>query len=192
MRNPALTCLVLLLACRDRAVVTGAADRADAERATLSAGPPFPARVNLARWVRGGPGDLGCWMERNLSYHDPRWNCSTAPATPAGDSCEEGWRAGPQVPDPVARRMHPLLRRVALSWERGALQALTFTFDPDVPPGTMARILGIGPALTGAVARQGPGQCDSPCYEVVVFAPAAPDCSEDEDEEDGEEGGADE
>jgi hypothetical protein len=91
------------------------------------------------------------------------------------------------VPDTVARRVHPLLRRITLVWERGALQAATFAFDPDVPPGAMPRILRLADAA-GALAWHGPGRCDTPCYEVVVFAPGEADC-EDEDGAPDEDGG---
>lgn len=197
--------LAFTLACRDRgaghaAEVTNGSS-ASAQRgaghggggaegatdASAAAAVLVPARLDLGAWLRWGPSDLGCWMERALAHREPRWSCTAPAVPPPDDPCDEAWRAGPEVPDEVARRIHPLLRRVALAWEHGALQGATFQFDPDVPKAAMPRILGIAPGTLDAAAGHGPGRCDTPCYEVVVFAPAQPECEADDEDEGGDE-----
>lgn len=175
--------VVLLLACRDRGAPAGARPAEVRQPAAAAAIPAFEGRIDLARWIRGGSAEVGCWLERHLAHRDPRWNCAGAPAA-ARDPCDGAWRAGPQVPDAVARRVHPLLRHVTLAWEHGALQSATFAFDPDVPPAAMPTILGLGPGTADAVAWHGAGRCDTPCYEVLVFAPGEPDCDDGDDDED--------
>lgn len=189
--------LALCLACRDRGAghdLTAASNaspesgaghgRGGGAEGSVGTGAVVRARLDLGAWTRWGPSDLGCWMERALAYRDPRWSCSTPASPTVDDPCDERWRAGPEVPDEVARRMHPRLRRVALAWERGALQGAAFQFDPDVPPPAMPLILGLGPGALDGAAWHGAGRCDTPCYEVVVFAPAQADCGADDDEDD--------
>jgi hypothetical protein len=170
---------VTLVACRDptkprNAVTAGAS-------ATASA-----PRFDLAAWTRMSPAAFGCWMERTLGHRDDRFNCATRREVADGDACSDpdAYYDGPEFPAALAPRLDPLLRRVELSWEHGALQAATFTFTPEVRDADMARLLGLDRAGIADAASAGPGQCEAPCYELEVFEAADDDCEGEDDEAD--------
>lgn len=174
-------CVALCAGCRDRSAPSPGPAQPQAARA---AAPAPAAKLDVAAWVRMRPSEFGCWMERSFGYRDPDYGCA-APARPAvSDPCQDGFDDGPSVPAEVARRIHPLLREVDLAWERGALQSARFLFDPGVADGELARILGVRRATLETAASAGPGTCETPCYDLVVFAPSEVDC--DGDDEDGD------
>jgi hypothetical protein len=133
------------------------------------------------------PAAFGCWMERALGHRDERWNCASRLDTVDADACRDPdtYFDGPELPPALAPRLHPLLRRVELAWEHGALQGATFVFAPDVHPADMARVLGADGHRLADAASAAPGTCDAPCYEVVVFEAADDDCDADEEDVDG-------
>jgi len=172
--------LALLAGCRDRQPPRPPPAQAISGRG-MAAMPA--ARLDLASWLRMRPSDFGCWMERSFSYRDPVWNCSAPERPVISDPCQEGFNAGPAVPPQVARSLHPLLRGVDLAWEHGALRRARFRFDPGVADADLPRMLGIGPRTLESAASSGPGACETPCYEVVVFAASEEQCEDDEDED---------
>jgi hypothetical protein len=170
--------LATLPGCRDATLPRAPADAAAAVT---------PARLDLAAWTRMDPASFGCWMQRSLGRRDPLWSCASRRAAATDtDPCSDpaAFYAGPELPDDLAPRLHPLLRSVDLTWEGGALQRATFVFAPGVAPAEMARILRADGRL-GDVASAGPGECDGPCYDVEVFEAADDACDGEGDEGDG-------
>ncbi len=173
----------LALACRD-----GAAARPPASDAGREVAPA----LDVSSWLRLGPGELGCVLERRLGRADPSFGCGRRlPALPE-DPCEDerAWRSGPLVPDAPASKLHPALRHVELAWEGGELQRATFTFAPGTSPAAMAAAVGDRGGALDEAARHGPGTCELPCYEVLVFQPTFFECVEEDEEEGGERPGA--
>jgi hypothetical protein len=132
------------------------------------------------------PSEFGCWMERSFGRRDATWNCSTPARAAVSDPCQEGFDDGPEVPADVARRIHPLLREIEVAWEGGALQSALFHFDPEVSEAQMAGLLGVDERTLDSAASAGPGSCDTPCYELVVFAPSGVDCDDEDADDEGE------
>ena len=165
-------------ACRDRTRPR----EPGAAAATAAAPAPRSAPLDLRLWTRMDPAAFGCWMEKALGYVDARWSCSRShevEADPCGDPAR--FHEGPSLPPALAPRLHPLLARVDLAWEGGALQAATFVFArDDMPAADMARILGADAQGAPDVASAAPGDCGRPCFVVTVFEPADPDCEEGE------------
>jgi hypothetical protein len=163
----------------------GCRDRAAAPPRPADAGAALePARVDVGAWLALDPYGLGCALERQLGQREPRFGCA-APREPApADPCDEAWRDGPQLGPRSAARVHPLLRRVELSWEGGAVQRALFAFDPAAAGADVPRLLRIGPPLLAAAASHGPAACeDGPCWELVQFEAAEEDCEEAEEDE---------
>lgn len=123
--------------------LTGCKSPSPAPAATPDAGPPAApkpkpepdaGRKPLAaalEWPRMRADRFGCFLERELGVRDKRFNCSTKGYENKGDPCKEteAYYEGPAVPDSVLDRLDPGLTTVELSWEHGALQAATLTFD---------------------------------------------------------------
>lgn len=174
-------CVALCAGCRDRSAPIPGPAQPLAAGATA---PAQPAKLDVAAWVRMRPSELGCWMERSFGYRDPDFGCAATPRPAVSDPCQDGFEDGPSVPAEVARRIHPLLRGVDLAWEHGALQSARFLFDPGVAEAELARILGVGRATLDTAASAGPGTCETPCYDLVVFAPSEVGC--DREDEDGD------
>ncbi|MFL5262259.1 MAG: hypothetical protein ACJ79L_07635 [Anaeromyxobacteraceae bacterium] len=174
----AATLAVALVACRDPTKPRTPAT-ADASASAAASAP----RLDVAAWTRMSPAAFGCWMERMLGHRDDRFNCATRREVAEGDPCidPDTYHDGPEFPPAGAPRLHPLLRRVDLSWEHGALQAATFTFAPEVRDADMARLLGLDRGGVADAASAGPGVCDAPCYELEVFEAADDDCEGDDD-----------
>ncbi|MFL5270712.1 MAG: hypothetical protein ACJ79E_01405 [Anaeromyxobacteraceae bacterium] len=174
----AATLAVALVACRDPTKPRTPAT-ADASASAAASAP----RLDVAAWTRMSPAAFGCWMERTLGHRDDRFNCATRREVAEGDPCidPDTYHDGPEFPPAGAPRLHPLLRRVDLSWEHGALQAATFTFAPEVRDADMARLLGLDRGGVADAASAGPGVCDAPCYELEVFEAADDDCEGDDD-----------
>lgn len=172
-----LVCLAALAACRDRQPRAAPASGGGASAVAA-------AKLDLAAWLRMRPSEFGCWMERSFGHRDAAWNCTAPERPPVNDPCDDGFEDGPAVPPEVARRIHPLLRQVEVAWEHGSLQSARFHFDPGLSKADEERVLGVTRAVDSAAAA-GPGTCDTPCYELVVFEPAEADCDDDA-EEDGE------
>ena len=170
-----LVCLAALAACRDREVPPAQPPSSAGGSALVR------AKLDLAAWLRMRPSEFGCWMERSFGHRDAAWNCSTPERPIASDPCREGFDDGPAVPPEVARAIHPLLREVEVAWEGGALQSARFHFDPGISEADQARVLGVGAGTLDSAAAAGPGTCDTPCYEVVVFEASDADCDEDDE-----------
>jgi len=165
----------LFMACRGRP--SGAPPRADAGTAVSSA-----ATIDVAAWLGMDPYQLGCSLERALGRIDAPFGCGAPRRPPPSDPCDPAWSDGPEIPPDLARRIHPLLRAVELDWEHGALQRILFGFDPGVADSDLPRLLGLRAGALEAAAGYGPGTCETPCYEVVVFEEGEDECGEEEDE----------
>ncbi|HEX9290112.1 MAG TPA: hypothetical protein VF904_11335 [Anaeromyxobacteraceae bacterium] len=170
-----LASAALVMACRDRP--SGAAPRADAAAPASSV-----ARIEVTRWLGMDPYQLGCSLERTLGRTDARYGCSAPRRPPPSDPCDPAWSDGPAIQPDLARNIHPLLRAVELDWEHGALQRILFGFAPGVADADLPRLLGVRAGALEAAAGYGPGTCETPCYEVVVFEEGEDECAEEEDE----------
>jgi hypothetical protein len=168
---------VALVACRDP---TKGRTPAATDASATAPGP----RLDLAAWTRMSPAAFGCWMERTLGHRDERFDCAARREVADADACSDpdAYYDGPEFPPALAPRLHPLLRRVDLAWEHGALQAATFAFAPEVRDADMARLLGLDRGGLADAASAGPGVCHgAPCYVLEVFEAADDDCEGEDD-----------
>jgi len=96
----------------------------------LTAVPPKASDVNLPAWFEMSPGDFGCYLERAFGVRDKKWGCTAPVQEVSDDPCSDlaGYRAGPEFPSKVVKKVHAKLQNITLSWEHGALQSVTLTF----------------------------------------------------------------
>lgn len=95
---------------------------------TSDAGLPAP-RIDVLSWPRMPAADFGCFMEKTLGHRDARFNCALKGYRNRGDICKtpDAYYEGPEFPDNLAARVHPLATHVELRWEHGNLQAVSIT-----------------------------------------------------------------
>lgn len=108
-----------------------------------------PAGLDISGWPRMTSPAFGCLLEKTLGHRDAHFNCSLTRA-PAGDPCidTDAYYAGPTVPPALATRVHPLARNVDVSFEHGAVQAVTVTLTGKFSESDVRRAFGL-PASQG-------------------------------------------
>jgi hypothetical protein len=91
---------------------------------------PVLSRHDLLGWPRARADRFGCFLERELGFRDPRFNCALKRYVNQGGPCHDtdAYYEGPTFPDEKARRIHPLISQIQLSWEHGALQDVWVIF----------------------------------------------------------------
>lgn len=86
------------------------------------------AGLNILDWPRMTSPAFGCFLERNLGHRDPRFNCTSRNLKP-GDPCIDtaNYYAGPEFPEALAPRVHPLATDIRLKFEHGEMQSVSVT-----------------------------------------------------------------
>jgi hypothetical protein len=105
-------------------------------------------RPSLIAWPRMRADAFGCMLERQFGFRDPKFNCSLTGYVNKGDPCRNttAYYEGPSLPDAVARKVSPDVGSISLSWEGGALQEVTVTFQKVLPEAQARKALGLPPS----------------------------------------------
>jgi hypothetical protein len=83
--------------------------------------PPFSA--DILAWPRLSAAEMGCLIEKRFGHRDARFNCDLKDyVKPRGCDEPDRYYEGPQFPEALAARVHPLASEVNLSFEHGDLQ----------------------------------------------------------------------
>jgi hypothetical protein len=99
---------------------------------------PSPSHDVLA-WPRMSVRDFGCFLEETFDFKDPKFNCSLKNYKPNGDPCADGYYEGFEFPDELARKVHPLLDNIELTWEHGELQSISLSFKQKIDADVLRR-----------------------------------------------------
>ena len=85
------------------------------------------ATINVLSWARMSSPDFGCYMEKTLGHRDARFNCALKNYKNHGEPCRntKAYYEGPQFPERLASRVHPLATYINLDWEHGDLSGIT-------------------------------------------------------------------
>ncbi len=103
------------------------------------------ARHDILTWSTMDPVQFGCYVEKTFGVRDARFNCGAKPYVASGDPCTAGdaYDEGPAFPEAAAAKIHPEIKSVDLSWERGALQQISVDFKRKLKRKEIARILSL-------------------------------------------------
>lgn len=88
-----------------------------------------PSKKDVLSWPRTKADQFGCFLEKELGYKDPRFNCSLKNYVNQGSPCTATteWTEGPAFPHKKAKTIHPLIEDINLAWEHGDLQGVSLT-----------------------------------------------------------------
>src|SRR6185369_913873 len=85
-----------------------------------------PLTKNPITWPRIDVKTFGCFLEKELSYRHPKFNCDLNKYHNEGDPYikTKAYYEGPSFPDSKLQQIHPLIQGIELGWEHGDLQAV--------------------------------------------------------------------
>lgn len=89
------------------------------------------SRKDIATWPKASVTEFGCFLEKDFSYKDERFNCSLKNYKNKGDPCLSTtvYYEGPKVPREVAKKINSKIESMDLIWEKGRLQSVALTLD---------------------------------------------------------------
>lgn len=92
-----------------------------------------PVEVDILSWPQMAVNDFGCMMEQTFGHRDERFNCDLKSYENKGNPCynTDEYYEGPLFPQHIAKKVHPRLETIVLSWEGGRLQNLWLIFDQE-------------------------------------------------------------
>jgi len=94
-----------------------------------------PLTKNPTTWPRADVQTFGCFLEKELAYRDPKFNCSLKNYhKQINPSKAETYYEGPPFPDSKVQQIHPAIQGIVLSWEHGSLQGVALDFKPGISP----------------------------------------------------------
>ncbi len=148
----------------------GAAIKAGQYTAAVQSCLPPMAQRSLVHWLRMASGDFGCEMERQLGHRDPTYNCSNR-RHPTGDPCRDTvpYYAGPKIPAEAARKLHPNITSLKLTWEHGDIQAFQVCFAPNAPVDWVAQTIRSTIRFPGDAKDEPFTPAEDGCYDMQRF-----------------------
>lgn len=111
----------------------------------------FAISKDVVSWPKSDAAQFGCFLEQKFRHKDKKFNCSLKKYLNIGDPCQntEAYYEGPKFPDRLAKKVHPAIHSIELSWERGMLQSVSITMNQRMSSADIFKAL----KLPGAKAK---------------------------------------
>jgi len=95
-----------------------------------------PLTKNPATWPRSDVETFGCFLQKELGYRHPKFNCDLKRYKNKGDPnlITKEYYEGPSFPEAKLQQIHPAIQGITLHWEHGDLQGVTLNFEPGFGP----------------------------------------------------------
>jgi hypothetical protein len=88
-------------------------------------------KKNFLTWFRADVKSFGCFLEKDFSYRDKKFNCDLKKYRNNGDPCKKTdlYYEGPQIPKDKYNMISERISSMNLAWEHGRLQEISLTLD---------------------------------------------------------------
>lgn len=92
-------------------------------------------KQEITTWPKASVADFGCFLEKQFSYKDEKFNCGLKKYVNKGDPClnTTEYYEGPKFPAKLAAKINSKIESVDLIWEHGLLQSVALTLNAKYP-----------------------------------------------------------